>query len=112
MSKKMGQVAVVWYTKSPEEIVEPDVIVEDEYKGWDLEGIATNKEVKAGRLHGKMRALQYKCFSASGGIPAEMVAIVELAERRLGLEGQVAKWEWTLVEVERKLQQCRRIKAL
>lgn len=67
-------------------IVEPDLIFKHNDKEWDLEGIMTSEEVEASVLRGKMRALQEKCCFASVKVPAEILAVIALAERRLDLE--------------------------
>lgn len=93
--------------KEPGEIVKPNLIVENDNKDCDFECIMTTEEVEASGLREKMRALQEIIRSASEENPADILAIVALAERRLDLERQVTKRELALVELERKLQVAR-----
>lgn len=82
------------------EIVEPDVIVEDDDKDWNLEGTIPAKEVKASELRGKMCVLQKKRRFASVEVSAHMLAVDTLAEQNLDLKRQVAKQKQVFVEVD------------
>lgn len=69
------------------------MIVEDDDKGCDLEGIMIDKDVEASGLRDKMRALQEKCRFASVVVSADMLAVIELAEQGLDSKRQVTKWK-------------------
>lgn len=48
-------------------------------------GIMTAENVKTSELRVKMRALQEKCCTTSVELPADMMAVVALAEQCFGL---------------------------
>lgn len=66
--------------EEPAEIIEPDVIAENDDGDLDLEGIKTTEKVDPCGLRGKMRAMHEKCRTASKEVPADMLAVVALAE--------------------------------
>lgn len=86
------------------EIVKRVVIIENDDKGQDGEGILAAKDVDASGLRGIRRPLWEKCFSTGVEDHAEILAVVTMAERSLVLERHVTKPEQVLVEVEQKLQ--------
>lgn len=65
----------------PNDIVEPDEIVEDNYDDWNLKGILTAGEDKTRESEAKMRALEKKFCSVSVEYPTDMLAVVALAEQ-------------------------------
>lgn len=62
------------------------------------------EEVEASGLQGIMEALQEKCRSPSEEVPADMLAVIALAEQSFDSEREMTKREQALAEVERKLQ--------
>lgn len=86
-----------------EEIVEPDEIVVENDKDWDLVGIMTAVEVEFSRPRWKMRALQKNRRSKNVDGFADMLAVDLLAEQILHSKRQVTEQEEAFVEVERKL---------
>lgn len=86
-----------------EKIIEPDEVVRNDDKNWDLEGIVMAEEVEASRLQEKLQALQEKCRSKSVDVPVDMFAMVALTQQSLEFEHQMAKKEQSSVEVDQKL---------
>lgn len=91
--KKLQPVRVGLIREDPGEIVEPDVAVGDDEKGWDLKGIKIAEEDDASTLYIKMRAQQVKCCAASVEVPAHILAVVKLAEQSLDLSCEVENRE-------------------
>lgn len=79
------------------------MIVEEDDKYWDVEGIMTAKNAEASALRGKMHVLLEQSRSANVEVPSDMLGVIALAERCLDLKVSVTKQEQALVEVEQKL---------
>lgn len=82
------------------EIVEPDVIVKNDYDDWVIEDSMMVKKVKTSGLRAKMWVLQKNCCSIGVEVSADRLSVVALAKRGMNLERQLTKLSQALVEVE------------
>lgn len=68
------------------EFIQPNEVVKDDDKVWNVQGMVTAEGVKTSKPQERMRAQPEKCCSANVEIPAEILAVTALAEQNLDLK--------------------------